>query len=276
MAIGQSISCAGLVLLLAALSRVEAAAVEPPEIASCSISPSDSRDESEPAWAVFGQLTNVTQGHGVFRSPYSGANSLDPHGGTEETTYITAYLGRRLWRGAEFWINPEIDPGFGLSDTLGAGGFPSGEAYKIGANTPYLRLPRAFVRQYVPLAAAEEHVETPANQFNYQRAVDSLTITAGKFSVVDIFDANRYAHDPRTDFLNGALIDVGTFDYAADAWGFTYGAVAEFGQRPWTVRGGIFQLSPLQTARSRPSTSASSRWSARSSDATNGMADPGG
>ncbi len=237
--------CAGIALSLAAFSpRVGAAPVEPPETASSSISQSESRDESEPAWAIFGQLTNVTQGHGAFRSPYSGANSLDPHGGTEETTDITTYLGRRLWRGAEFWINPEIDQGRGLSDTLGAGGFPSGEAYKVGANAPYLRLPRAFVRQYVPLGAAEEHVETTANQLSYQRAVDSLTITAGKFSVGDIFDTNRYAHDPRTDFMNWALIDGGTFDYAADAWGFTYGAAAELGQGPWTLRGGIFQLSP--------------------------------
>jgi high affinity Mn2+ porin len=250
MAIRRSMSCAGIALSLVALSPcVEAAAVEPPETAPSSISPRDGRDEYEPAWAVFGQLTNVTQGHDVFRSPYSGANSLDPHGSTEETTDITAYLGRRLWRGAEFWINPEIDQGFGLSDTLGVAGFPSGEAYKIGANTPYLRLPRAFVRQYVPLGGAEEHVETTANQLSYQRALDSLTITAGKFSVVDIFDANRYAHDPRTDFMNWSLIDGGTFDYAADAWGFTYGAAAELGQGPWILRGGIFQLSSVPNAK---------------------------
>jgi high affinity Mn2+ porin len=246
----QSISFgAGLVLSLAALSlAVAAAAAEPPEGAS-SASQSRGGDESEQAWAAFGQLTNVTQRNNVFRSPYSGANSLDPNGGTEETTDATLYLGRRLWRGAEVWINPEIDQGFGLSGTLGAGGFPSGEAYKIGANAPYLRLPRAFVRQYIPLGGVEERVDSVVNQFAYQQAADGLTITAGKFSVVDIFDANRYAHDPRTDFMNWALIDAGTFDYAADAWGFTYGAAAELGQGPWTWRGGIFQLSPVPNSK---------------------------
>jgi len=44
---------------------------------------------------------------------------------------VTAYAGARLWRGGEFWVNPEIDQGFGLSGTLGAAGFPSGEAFKI-------------------------------------------------------------------------------------------------------------------------------------------------
>ncbi len=235
---------ARLVLSLTALGLpVAAAAAEPPAVAS-SAGQSRGGDESEPSWAVFGQLTNVTQRNNVFRSPYSGANSLDPHGGTEETTDATLYLGRRLWRGAEVWLNPEIDQGFGLSGTLGAAGFPSGEAYKIGANAPYLRLPRAFVRQYLPLGGAEQPVDAAVNQLPYQRAADGLTITAGKFSVVDIFDSNSYAHDPRTDFMNWALIDAGTFDYAADAWGFTYGAAAEFAQGPWTVRGGIFQLSP--------------------------------
>jgi high affinity Mn2+ porin len=245
MASRQSISCAGIVLSLAALGmRVEAAAAELPEAAPSSDSRGAGRDESERAWAVFGQLTNVTQRNNAFRSPYSGANSLDPNGGTEETTDATLYLGRRLWHGAEVWINPEVDQGFGLSGTLGVAGFPSGEAYKIGANAPYLRLPRAFVRQYIPLDGTEGTVDAAVNQFAYQRAADDLTITAGKFSVVDVFDTNRYAHDPRTDFMNWALIDAGTFDYAADAWGFTYGAVVELGQGPWTLRGGIFQLSP--------------------------------
>ena len=200
---------------------------------------------TDASWSAFGQLTNVTQWHGSFRSPYGGTNSLAAGGPAEETTDATLYAGSRLWRGAEFWVNPEIDQGFGLSGTLGVAGFPSGEAYKIGANAPYLRLPRVFVRQYIPLGEPGEHVETVANQFAYQSAGDSLTITAGKLSVVDIFDVNRYAHDPRGDFMNWALIDAGTFDYAADAWGFTYGAAAELARGPWTLRGGIFQLSPV-------------------------------
>src|SRR6201986_523033 len=43
--------------------------------------------------------------------------------------------------------------------------------------------------------------------------------------------------------MNWALIDTGTFDYAADAWGFTYGAAAEWYQGDWTVRGGVFDQS---------------------------------
>jgi high affinity Mn2+ porin len=87
--------------------------------------------ETEQSWAAFAQLTNVTQWHGSFRSPYSGTNSLAADGPAEETTDATLYAGSRLWRGAEFWVNPEIDQGFGLSGTLGVAGFPSGEAYEF-------------------------------------------------------------------------------------------------------------------------------------------------
>lgn len=194
-------------------------------------------------WAVHGQLTNVTQRHPSFTSPYSGTNSLQPNGRTEETTDITVYLGTRLWRGAELWLNPEIDQGFGLNNTVGMAGFPSGEAYKIGANTPYLRIPRAFIRQVIPVGGTEENVPSAANQLAGPRTTNNLVLTAGKFSVVDIFDTNSYAHDPRADFLNWSIIDAGAFDYAADAWGFTYGAAAEWCQDWWTLRGGLFQLS---------------------------------
>ncbi|MDY7575113.1 carbohydrate porin [Actimicrobium sp. CCI2.3] len=196
-------------------------------------------------WAVHGQVTNVTQRHPHFASTYSGTNSLIANGRTEETTDLTLYAGIKLWRGAEFWINPEIDQGFGLSNTVGMAGFPSGEAYKVGANTPYLRLPRAFLRQVIPLAGAQVPVEATANQLGGTRAANNVTLTAGKLSVTDIFDTNRYAHDPRSDFLNWSVIDAGAFDYAADAWGFTYGAAAEWTQDAWTLRGGAFQLSKV-------------------------------
>ena len=196
-------------------------------------------------WAIHGQLTNVTQGHRKFTSPYSSTNSLDAGGRTEETTDITLYAGVRLWHGAELWLNPEIDQGFGLSGTVGLAGFSSGEAYKIGANTPYLRLPRAFVRQVIALGEQSESVEAAANQLAGSRPSANLTLTAGKFSVVDIFDTNTYAHDPRADFMNWSIIDAGPMDYAADAWGFTYGAAAEWTQDWWTLRGGVFQLSPV-------------------------------
>jgi high affinity Mn2+ porin len=210
-------------------------------------SASADKDVTPPAlqtdnFAVHAQTTYLQQYAPTYRSPYLGPNSLIPNQ-SRETWDATAFLGVRLWDGAEFWLNPEIDQGFGLSGTLGVAGFPSGEAYKVGQSAPYARVPRAFIRQTIDLGGDEEKVEAAANQFSGSETANRLVITVGKFSVTDVFDTNRYAHDPRSDFMNWTVVDTGTFDYAADAWGFTYGAAAEWYQGDWTVRGGVFDLS---------------------------------
>ena len=199
--------------------------------------------------ALHWQATNVTQGHPVFNAPYSGDNSLQPHGRTEETTDVTLYAGTALWRGAELWINPEIDQGFGLSNTLGVAGFPSGEAYKVGQNTPYVRVPRFFLRHVIALGGEREKVDGTANQLAGTRPTDNVTLTLGKFSAVDVFDLNAYAHDPRSDFFNWSIVESAAFDYAADPWGYTYGAAAEWTRDRWTVRGAVLQLSPAPNSK---------------------------
>jgi len=194
--------------------------------------------------AIHGQFTYVRQWTSGFAAPYSGPNSLSPRT-SEETADLTLYLGARLWHGAELWANPEIDQGFGLDNTLGAAGFPSGEAYKVGKSHPYLKLPRLFLRQSWDLTGGSETVTGSANQLAGARGVNRIVLTAGKFGVGDVFDANRYAHDPRADFLNWSAVDAGAFDYAADAWGYTVGAAAEWYQGDWTLRGGVFDLSDV-------------------------------
>lgn len=200
--------------------------------------------QSQPAEdaAVHGQLTYVEQETDSFAAPYGGPNSLLPDQG-RETVDATLYLGHRAWSGAEAWIDAEIDQGFGLANTLGAAGFPSGEAYKVGKSHPYLRLSRAFLRQTWNLGGPSETVDSAQNQLGGSRDSNRLVVTVGKLSVTDVFDTSKYAHDPRADFLNWAALDAATFDYAADAWGYTVGATAEWYAGDWTARAGLFDLS---------------------------------
>ena len=188
---------------------------------------------------LHGQTTLVSQYALPFRAPYSGQNSLASNAG-RETWDVNLYFGFRPWEGAEIWIDPEIDQGFGLSGTFGVAGFPSAEAYKVGSAYPYARIPRAYLRQTIDLGGDVQKVDAGINQFAGSQTADRLVITVGKFSVVDIFDSNRYAHDPRGDFLNWTLVNTGAFDYAADAWAFTYGAAIEWYSGQWTFRAGIF------------------------------------
>jgi len=207
--------------------------------------PAAAQADALPDWlALHGQATFTLQGTPGFDSPYAGPNSLTPHQ-RKETIDATLYLGVQPWKGGEFWINPEVDQGFGLSNTLGVAGFPSAEAYKVGKKHPYTRLQRAFFRQTIGLGGDAQDVEAAANQFAGKAAADRLVFTAGKFGVGDVFDTNKYAHDPRGDFLNWTMVDAGTFDYAADAWGYSTGVSIEYYRGPWTLRAGLFNLSKV-------------------------------
>jgi high affinity Mn2+ porin len=190
-----------------------------------------------------GQGTFVWQGYPAIRSPYLGPNSLQAASNGRETVDATLSVGVRLWQGAEFWADPEIDQGHGLAETHGVAGFPSAEAYKFGADYPYARVQRYFVRQTIDLGGATQKVDADFNQFAGSTTANRLVLTVGKFAIVDMFDTNKYANNPKSDFLNWSVSNAGTFDYAGDAWGYTYGAAAEWYQGRFTLRGGVFDLS---------------------------------
>ena len=199
-----------------------------------------------------GQATATYQAYAPFSSPYSGQNSLVGGGPGKETFDTTLYAGLKLWQGAEFWTNPEIDQGFGLADTHGFAGFPSAESYKLGAADPYARIQRAFIRQTINLGGETEKVDEDINQFAGTRSTDRVVLTVGRFGVNDIFDTNKFANNPKSDFLNWSAINAGSFDYAGDAWGYTYGAVAEWYKGHWTFRAGIFDLSATPAGGNSP------------------------
>lgn len=228
---GISVYCAAPAPAMAQEAAIPSAAVD--------------NDADVPAqkYAIHAQETIVVQANAAFHSPYEGPNSLNPKAHAKETFDLTLYAGFQPWRGAEIWTDPEIDQGFGLSDTLGIAGFPSGEAYKVGKYRPYAKLHRWFLRQTIDLGGSVETVDPDLIKLGGKQRSNRVVLTVGKFSVVDVFDANDLAHDPRSDFLNWGVIDAATFDYAANAWGFTYGAAAEVYVGRWTLRGGMFDLS---------------------------------
>ncbi len=197
-------------------------------------------------FAVHGESTLIEQYAFPFRSPYLGPHSLSPNQGRESWEAMF-FIGARLWDGAELWVDPEIEQGFGLSNDVGAAGYPNGDATKVGSAVPYARIQRAFVQQTIELGGKTTKVEADQNQFAGSQAADRLVIWIGKYAVVDVFDKNKYAGDPRRDFLNFALIDAGTFDFVADAWSFTYGTAVEWYQGDWTLRAGVFDA-PLAPA----------------------------
>jgi high affinity Mn2+ porin len=196
----------------------------------------------EQGWIFRGQATFILQGHPGFTSPYRAAGSLRPAAQARNTLSTDLLLGRRLWEGGEIIVNPSVTRGFGLSDSVGVAAFPNNEAFRLGTREPFLWVPRAFFRQTIALSADTVAPDNDPLRFTAPLPRERITLTIGKFSVWDIFDDNRYAHDARTQFMNWALVGAGAFDYAADARGFTEGVALEWEDGSWAVRAGAFRV----------------------------------
>jgi len=197
-------------------------------------------------WNLKGQLSYIGQVKSSFSSPYEGRNSL---GAEREASYSfssTAYLGLRLPLLGELYLNPEVIQGRPLSGLVGLGGFSNGEMQKVAGTSPKLYLPRFFLRRDWAFSDAQQEAqESAANQLAGTLASHRLRLTLGKFAITDVFDANSYSHDSRTQFMNWASLAHGSYDFAADAQGYTLGAALEYVRDGWALRVGRFMVPEL-------------------------------
>jgi high affinity Mn2+ porin len=193
-------------------------------------------------WNVHGQYTLVGQGYPSFHSPYEGPKSLAGSSQFQNTQSATAYVGVRLWEGAEFYINPELMQGFGFNGVSGIAGFTNGEAQKSNFPAPRMNVARVFLRQTFGLGGEQETINDGPNQLAGKQDISRITVTAGKFAVTDAFDGNVYANDPRTTFLNWNIYGGGSYDWTMDKLSWTWGAFVDFNQKDWAFRTGYFLL----------------------------------
>lgn len=199
------------------------------------------------SWNFHMQSTVTAQGYPPFYARYSGTNSLPPGGQVQETVSLDLYSGFRLWTGAELHSDLLMWQGFGLGNTLGIDDFPNGEAYKIGTHPPRASVARLFIRQVIGLGGEKEDVVEDPLTLSGKQDISRLTLTIGRFSAKDIFDVNIYANDPRTQFMNWAFTTGNvTWDYPADALGYTTGVAIELNQPKWTLRYGFFQITSMR------------------------------
>jgi len=184
------------------------------------------------------QFTAIAQGHPSFKAPYDGPNSLQSRNERATSVTSTLFLGVRLRKGSELYVNPELAGGKAVSGALGMAGFANGEGSRVGDPTPEVSLARMFLRQTFGLGGGSEQVEEGPNRLAGTQDASRVVLTLGKFAITDIFDANRYSDDPRSQFLNWALMESGAWDYPADTRGYCWGAAGEYFARPWAFRAG--------------------------------------
>ncbi|TAM84784.1 MAG: hypothetical protein EPN47_01340 [Acidobacteria bacterium] len=196
----------------------------------------------DPRWNFHFQSTLVGQGVLPFPAKYSGANSLEANGELKNTLSFDVGGDVRLWRGGEFVADVLVWQGYGLSNATGVAGFPNGEAYRVGKTYPDAYLSRAYLRETITLGAEADASAGP-NPASSGSGGERLTFMVGHYPVTDVFDKNRYANDPRTQFMNWSLVNNVAWDYAANSLGITNGASAAFDVHSWSARLGIFQVS---------------------------------
>jgi len=72
--------------------------------------------------------------------------------------------------------------------------------------------------------------------------VRRIEFRIGKVTLPDFFDVNGPGSDSHLQFMNWTIDNNGAWDYAADTRGYTVGGMAEYDDRAWSVRYGIFAM----------------------------------
>ncbi|HXP90424.1 MAG TPA: carbohydrate porin [Fibrobacteria bacterium] len=189
-------------------------------------------------WTAHFQQTVIAQADPRYHADYSGPNSLDAHGGEATSLTSTLFLGARLWGGGEAYWNPEVNGGEGLGGSAGVAGFLNGETSHVTSVAPgWNWMARLFLRQTFDFGAPSDTLAEGQNQVATVVSDNRLVATLGKYCLDDIFDANAFSHDPRTQFINSALVSQGSWDYPADTHGYTYALSLEYYDGPWVLRG---------------------------------------
>ena len=201
--------------------------------------PQAPQQEARPAperWNLFYQATSIGQYHGTFHSPYSGPFSLQDYPERDVSLTTTLFFGLRLGRNTVLYFDPEIAGGRGFSGVDGLANSSNGELPRVASATPKPYLARLYISHDFGFGNEKESFESDHNQLAGQRPMNRYTISAGRFTVTDFFDNNRYSHDPRTQFIGWGIMYNGAWDYPADVRGYTWGWVHEFHLRDWSFR----------------------------------------
>lgn len=201
------------------------------------------------SWNLYGQFTYISSWKPSFQAPYTNANgsvnSLVPDAERAFTYTFTIFLGLRLWPGGEAYFVPEVIAERPFSNLRGIGGaIQDFELQKTGGETPQLYHSRLYLRQTIELGG--DPVVIPSQQMQLGTVVDSrrIVVTVGNFSDLDIFDKNSVVGDPRRTFFDMAFMTHASWDFAADARGYSYGGAIELYWDDWALRFG--RMAPPQ------------------------------
>lgn len=192
-------------------------------------------------WNLYGQFTYISSWKLPFSAAYTNANgsinSLVPTAERSFTGSFTLFLGIKLWAGGEAYFVPEVIAERPLSQLRGIGGaIQNFELQKGGTETPQIYRARTFLRQTFNLGGDQVRDASDPLQLAKVTSTRRITLTAGNFTILDVFDRNSVAGDPRRTFFNMAFMTHASWDFPSDARGYSWGGTAELTWDQWTLR----------------------------------------
>lgn len=193
-----------------------------------------------------GQANIIFQGRVPFHSRYEGPNSFRNSAEYKTSMVGTAYMALRRNRSVryntDFIFDIESAGGRGMSEALGLAGFSNLDVVRnpnLGSK-PYIA--RYGIHQVIGLtdktAGQDANFFAPAPTVPERR----VEFRIGKMTLPDFFDVNSAGSDSHLQFMNWTVDNNGAWDYAADTRGYTVGAMAEYDDREWSVRYGLFAM----------------------------------
>lgn len=196
------------------------------------------------------QATGIYENMPSFHSPYRGDNSLRfDHGlGQKFTHSYGIYFGSQITKNLQAYLDIEMFRDNGISHGLGLGGYVNGDLIRAGpANLgqgPYLA--RLFLRYLIPLSEERNEPAEPAmDQLPSRDPSSRIEIKFGRFALTDDIDLNRYANNPRIQFLNYAFLYNPAWDYPSDTRGYSQGITISLVKPTWRLTFGSFQINTI-------------------------------
>ena len=193
-----------------------------------------------------GQANIIFQGRIPFHSPYEGPNSFRNSAEYKVSMVGTLYTAMRANHSTRFntdlIFDMESAGGRGLSEALGLAGFTNLDVVRnpnLGSK-PYIA--RYQVHQVIGLTGETRSQEPNFFALATSVPVRRLEFRIGKMTLPDFFDFNDIGSDSHLQFTNWTVDNNGAWDYAADTRGYTVGGIAEYDDRIWTVRYGLFAM----------------------------------
>ena len=197
-------------------------------------------------WWLSGQANIITQGDLPFHSPYQGKNSFIGRGEYKSSMVGTVYTAwrpdRSIRYATDFIFDLEAAEGRGLSEAYGLAGFTNLDVVR---NPNLGRVPypaRYEIHQVIGLSTETTTQDPGTYAIAPSVPVRRLEFRIGKMGSNDFIDTNEVASDSHLQFMNWTVDNNGAWDYAADTRGYTLGGLAEYDDRVWSLRYGIFAM----------------------------------